>query len=126
MSPIPIYIKIKKNLNDKGCWEIDLIGGRALFRAPSQITPDIIVENKITDYSKKYGTITDFLKLELKYKFVKEIIRNRKFVFSNKVFCSYSIAGRDRHHPTLLWYCDNEAEFKLEGKPFCSNHVRVK
>ena len=56
-----------------------------------------------------YETIADYLHEELKFKTVKEVIPNRKVVFSTQSICS----AKD---------CNNMAYVVINGKKLCEKH----
>jgi hypothetical protein len=117
---ISSHVIVKQDKN-KFFWEIDHSAKKAFRR-------DIKYLNSTPlDFSDKYNTIIEFIKNELQYVYVKELIEGQKIIFSKeKPFCSYSITGLDRYNPASIWHCDNIARVKLENKLLCLNHARLK
>jgi hypothetical protein len=113
-----VLVKQDKN---KFFWEINHSSRKAFRR-------DIKYLNSAPlDFSEQYNTIIEFIKGELKYPYVKELIEGQKIIFTKeKPFCSYSVTGLDRYNPASIWHCDNIASVKLENKPLCINHARLK
>lgn len=101
------------NDRDKGYWEVDYVNQTANFRHSSNqrlpSSPDII----ISDYSDKYNTITDFIKDTI-FSYTKEIIKDKKIIFSNRYFCDIS-------------NCDKQAKVIQSNKQrYCNIHKGFK
>lgn len=99
------HVAVKKD-EHFGYWDIDLVRNTADLR---KTTLGILPEKYgLVEYTA-YETIFDYLKEELKFVTVKEIIPNKKVIFSTQSICSV----KD---------CNNKAYVILDGKKLCEKH----
>jgi hypothetical protein len=113
-----LYVQVLRNIS-KGFWEIDLDSKKALFRDNShKLQPG----EQLHDWHSKHTTIMDFLRENFKMKYVKEIIPDVKYVYSNDVICSWFTDGVVSHDPNRKLHCNREAVVYRNGQPFCADH----
>ena len=81
------FVTVSKD-KDKGYWEVDYVNQTANFRHFSnQRLPSLDIT--ISNHSDEYNTITDFMKDTI-FSYTKEIIKDKKIIFSNRSFCDVS------------------------------------
>ena len=108
--PPPDYTKHRRIIvnHDKhfGYWDVDLVNNTADLRKD---VIGVLPEKYGVEEYTAYETIADFLREELKFKSVKEIIPNRNVVFSKQAICS--VVG-----------CNNMAYVIINDKKLCEKH----
>jgi hypothetical protein len=102
-------IVVKRN-EDFGYWEVNPVEGVANLRKMNVIT--LPAKYNLT-VKTEYYTIMDYLKEELKYRSVKEVIEDRKVIFSRQAICEQK-------------GCKMEAHFIVDGKKLCEVHSGIK
>lgn len=121
------YVRVKRN-DSKGFWEINKEKKVALFRDRShRIDPNTEIKHDWTDV---YETITEYLLKEHKTNFVKEIIPDIKYIFSNDLFCSHYRMSNASHNPNAKIHCTESAtvyRVDILGKnnPLCEKHSKL-
>jgi hypothetical protein len=94
-----------------GFWEIDFDNNVARFREYEHRKLRSNQE-KMHDWSEIYDSIEEYLTRNQGYKYTKELIPNRKVVFStNEPFCST---------------CIEKATVYRNGNPYCNAHANLK
>lgn len=116
-----MYVQVLRNIS-KGFWEIDLDRKIALFRDNDHKIAD---GEKLHDWHSKYTTIMDFLKENFKQKYVKEVIPDTKYTYSNDMLCSWFTDGVVPHNPNQKLHCNKEAVVYRNGLPYCSDHSLI-
>ena len=107
----------------QGFWEVDIQNKKALFRESTHKLPDGYM---LHNWEEVYQTITDYLKGVLPAPLhVKEIIRDRKYIFNSDPICSYAAEGNVAHNPNQKLHCTKTASVIKAGLPLCNNHASV-
>lgn len=120
-SPNSVFVTVSNDAKE-GFWEIDLVQKKALFRKKNQ---KLLPSDYLEDYTEIYENVSDLIKTELSVDigegtiYMKEMIKNRKVIFSTVPFCCAVI----RPNRTTEIQCPNEAIVYSEGKPFCRDHT---
>lgn len=118
-----IYVEVLRK-NGDGMWEINLETQKALFRDNDHKREKDSEE--LHDWHEVYTTIEQFLKENLKMKYVKEIIPDTKYIFSNEVdYCSHFDTGLVAHNPNSRIHCTRPATVYRNGEPLCNEHGHV-
>ena len=95
--------------SDFGYWQVNVEKGVANLRKMNiNVLPDTY--GLLT--KTHYYSIMEFLKDELKFRNVKEVIPDRKVIFSHQAICQ-------------IPNCKNEAQFIMDGQKLCSVHSNI-
>jgi len=121
-TPTFSYVQVARHSSD-GFWEIDLENKKALFRESTHKLPK---DNMLHDWTEVYQTITDYLTNKLPAPIhVKEIIPDRKYIFSNDPICSHFDLGAVAHNPNQKLHCTATASVIKAGKLLCTKHGNI-
>lgn len=100
---------VVKNTEDFGFWEIDTSKNIANLRKRTFKIPD---DASIVFNEHLYENIQQYIESEFDKTHVKEVIKDKKYIFSRKVFCSK---------------CSNTAfVINDENNPLCKEHMGFK
>lgn len=115
---------------DFGYWEVNTETKKAYFRDHGTLPPE---DKKVEDLSDKYKTIHEYLRGELEAEHTKVIIPDRKILFSDKPFCTWSKQRTSDDGVVTTVYCQHNALVRLAnptdptGEPrlYCSEHAPI-
>src|SRR4028119_1100978 len=113
-----MYIEVLRN-GGIGFWEINTETNKALFRDYDHKREGEPMKGAmIHDWEELYSTIEQFLKENLKMKYVKEIIPDVKYLFSEDTpFCEWFTDGVVAHDPARKIHCTKPATVLKHGVP---------
>lgn len=114
------FVEVARH-SDRGFWEVDLEGKKALFRESTHKLPK---GHMIHDWTEIHKTITDYLTKTLQPPIhVKEIIPDRKYIFSSDPICAHFDIGTVAHNPNQKLHCTATASVLKAGQPLCNKHA---
>lgn len=121
-APTFSYVQVARHADD-GFWEVDHENKKALFR---ESTHKRQKDNMLHDWTEVHQTITDYLMATQQPPIhVKEIIPDRKYIFSNEPICAHFDVGMVAHNPNQKLHCTATASVIMAGRPLCNKHASI-
>lgn len=115
-NPDLLFVRVARDAKD-GFWEVDLKQNKALFRNKKQ---KLLPSDNLHDYTGVFNSIKDFLINQDGVYYVKEVVKDRKVVFSESEICQFLTPNP---HTGVPIHCTMEAMVWHRKKAYCKTHA---